>query len=99
MRESEYQAKLIKKLYRLYPDCVILKNDSSYLAGVPDLVIFHRDRYAFLEVKAASNSPTQPLQPHWVKTFDEMSFGAFIHPSNEQEVLDALEKHWVEGTR
>lgn len=92
MTEAEYQSKLIKNLRSLFPDCVILKNDPAYLQGVPDLVIFHEDRYAFLEVKADENSPVQVNQPYYVNLLNEMSFAAFIYPSNEREVLRALER-------
>lgn len=90
MRESEYQSRLIKKLRLLFPNCVILKNDAGYLQGIPDLVIFYRDRYAFLEVKAAKDSDVQANQHYYVDLLDEMSFAAFVYPSNEEEVLDGL---------
>lgn len=90
MTESEFQSRLIKKLRLLFPDCVILKNDAGYLQGIPDLVIFHGDRYAFLEVKAAKDSPVQANQPYYVDLLNQMSFAAFIYPSNEEEVLDGL---------
>uniref|UniRef100_A0AAU7GZ36 VRR-NUC domain-containing protein n=1 Tax=Streptomyces phage Scarif TaxID=3158858 RepID=A0AAU7GZ36_9CAUD len=90
MLERDYQKSLIDRLERLFPGCLILKNDPGYLQGVPDLVIFYGDRYAFLEVKANAKSPTRPNQPYYVELLNRMSFAAFIYPSNEQEVLDAL---------
>jgi len=95
MRESEYQSKLIKKLRLLFPGCVILKNDPGYLQGVPDLVIFYGNRYAFLEVKAAKTAPVQPNQRYYVELLNEMSFAAFICPSTESEILDALERAFL----
>jgi hypothetical protein len=92
MTEAKYQSELIKKLRLLFPDCVILKNDPGYLQGVPDLVIFHESRYAFLEVKASMQARVQPNQEYWVKRLDSMSFAAFIYPSNEEDVLSALER-------
>ena len=91
MRESEYQKQLIDKLCLLYPGCVILKNDSSYLQGIPDLVIFYNDRWAMLEVKASATAKVQANQPYYVDLLNRMSFAAFIFPSNEEEVLDDLE--------
>jgi hypothetical protein len=90
MLERDYQPRLIKKLERMFPDCVILKNDSSYLQGIPDLVIFYGTRYAFLEVKASKDSPPQVNQPYYVDLLNRMSFAAFIYPENEEEVLSAL---------
>lgn len=92
MLESSYQAKLIKKLRLLYPGCVILKNDSGYLQGFPDLTILYGDRWAVLEVKTHADSPHQPNQDYYVQTLNEMSFAAFIYPSNEEEILRALQQ-------
>lgn len=97
MRESQYQAKLIDELERRFPGCVILKNDPTYLQGVPDLVIFYGNRWAMLEVKASENAPVQVNQPYWVRTLDEMSFAAFIYPSNEEDVLRGLEQALATG--
>jgi hypothetical protein len=92
MTEAKYQSELIKKLRLLFPDCLILKNDPGYLQGVPDLVIFHEDRYAFLEVKVSEHAPVQPNQDYYVRKLNQMSFAAFIYPSNEEDVLSALER-------
>ncbi len=90
--EREYQSGLISRLEDLFPGCVILKNDTDYQPGIPDLVIFHEDRWAMLEVKASKDSPEQPNQGYFIAMFDNMSFGAFIYPSNEKEVLRALQR-------
>lgn len=92
MLESNYQGKLIKRLKVLFPGCVILKNDPGYLQGVPDLIILYQDRWAMLEAKAKENSSSQPNQPYYVEKLNRMSFAAFIHPSNEEEVLRALQQ-------
>jgi hypothetical protein len=92
MRENGYQAKLIKKLRNLFPGCMILKNDSGYLQGVPDLIILFGDRWAMLEVKADEGSALQPNQDYYVEMLNEMSFAAFIYPSNEREILRALQQ-------
>jgi hypothetical protein len=51
MLESKFQANLIKEIKTTFPGCVVLKNDSSYLQGIPDLSIFYKDKWAMLEVK------------------------------------------------
>jgi hypothetical protein len=90
MLESEYQAKLIKKLRKMFVGCLILKNDSSYLQGIPDLLILHNDKWALLEVKASEDSDDRPNQHYYVDKASDMSFASFIYPENEKEVLDAL---------
>jgi hypothetical protein len=90
MRESEFQSRLIKKLERLFPGCLILKNDSSYIQGIPDLAVFYGDRWAMLEVKAHEDAPHRVNQDHYVDRLNEMSFATFIYPENERAVLSAL---------
>lgn len=97
MLESEFQKKLIDKLHDLFPGCVVLKNDSGYRQGIPDLTVLYRDRWAMLEVKASAKAPVQPNQPYYVEWASMNSFGAFIHPSNEEEVLLALQQAFRSG--
>ncbi len=91
MRESVYQSKIIKKLKVLFPGCVVLKNDSSYIQGVPDLTVLYNDCWAMLEVKASAKAEEQPNQRHYVEQLDGMSFAAFVYPENEEEVMDELQ--------
>ena len=91
-REGAYQSKLIKKIKELLPGAMVLKNDSSYLQGVPDLLVLYNDRWGCLEVKKSANSHHQPNQDYYVEKMNEMSFSAFIYPDNERQVLDALQR-------
>lgn len=91
MLERDYQAKLIKKIKRLLPDCLVLKNDTSYLQGVPDLTVFYEGRWAFLEVKVSIDAAQQPNQDYYVRWANGHAFGAFIYPENEKEVLHDLQ--------
>lgn len=92
MLENAYQAQLIKELNHRFPGCVILKNDTSYLQGIPDLLILFNNKWAMLEVKASVSSPIRPNQAHYVERLDVMSFAAFIFPENEEEVLNDLQR-------
>lgn len=91
MLERDYQAQLIKKLRRMFEGCIILKNDSDYMQGVPDLTILYNRKWAMLEVKASENSPIQPNQAYYVSELNEMSFASFIYPENEEDVLRDLQ--------
>lgn len=93
MAERNYQPKVIKRLRSEFDGCLILKNDSSYMQGVPDLIILYRDRWAMLEVKNSEDAAFQPNQAYWVSELNHMSFAAFIYPENEDEVF--LELHRV----
>lgn len=92
MTENQYQAKLIKKLYDMFPGCVILKTDSSYQQGILDILILWGSRWASLEVKSSPFAHVQPNQDYYVDRLGEMSFAAYIYPENEEEVLSALQK-------
>jgi hypothetical protein len=97
--ENQYQSKLIKKLYRLFPGCVVIKNDPSYQQGILDLMILWGPVWASLEVKASADARVQPNQEHFVRVLDDMGFAAFIYPENEAEVLDALEQAFENARR
>lgn len=92
MTESQYQAKLIKKLERLFPGCVIMKTDSGYRQGIPDLFVLWNHFWAALEVKVSPMAPSQPNQDYYVEQLNDMSFAAYIYPENEKEVLSALQQ-------
>ena len=91
MRENTYQSKVIRELKARFPGCIVLKNDSTYLPGVPDLLILWHDLWAALEVKASQEARERPNQRYYVELMDNMSFAAFIYPENHEEVMDALQ--------
>jgi len=90
--ENAYQAKLIRKLKRMFPGCEILKNDSGYKQGILDLTILYGPYWAMLEVKASASARERPNQGYYVRKLNDMSFAAFIYPENEEEVLLALQE-------
>lgn len=92
MLESRYQTLLIKRLRALFPGIVILKNDTDYLQGFPDLTLLWRRHWAVLEVKPRLGAPFEPNQEWYLEALDGMSFACAICPENEEEVLHALEQ-------
>lgn len=91
MIESLYQRRIIKILYELFPECIVLKNDAAYKQGVPDIIILFEDKWAMLEFKRSKNSSIRPNQEYYVDLLDSMSFAAFIYPENEEDVLYDLQ--------
>ena len=91
-KESSFQSKLIKELENLFPGCIIVKNDSTYLQGVPDLTILYNDKWAMLEVKKSESASFRPNQKYYISKMNEMSFCRAIYPENKSEVLDALQR-------
>lgn len=90
--ESKYQATVIKKVKEMIPGCIVLKTDPNYIQGFPDLLILANNRWASLEVKRNAKASKRPNQDYYVEKTRGMSFGAFIFPENEEEVLDELRR-------
>lgn len=90
MLENNFQAKLIKELKSIFPGCIVMKNDSSYIQGIPDLLILYKDKWGSLECKKSANARKQPNQEHYVELMNKMSFSRFICPENKEEVLNDL---------
>lgn len=89
--ERDFQAKLIKELKEKFPGCMVMKMDSSYIQGIPDLLILNKDKWATLECKKSTNAKKQPNQEYYVDKMNEMSFSRFISPENKEEVLNELQ--------
>lgn len=99
MPENKYQGKLIKKIEKRFPGCMVIKNDPGYQQGILDLSIFHGENWAQLEVKDSADSEIQPNQAYFVDRLNEMGFAAFIYPENEAEVLNAMEQAFATSGR
>lgn len=90
--ERDFQRNLIKELKDIFVGCIIMKNDSSYIQGIPDLLILYKDRWAALEVKKSATASHRPNQEYYVDKMDEMSYASFIYPENKEVVLDELQQ-------
>ena len=95
--ERDFQAKLITELKQRFEGCIVLKNDSSYIQGIPDLLILYNDKWATLECKKDSHSSIRPNQRYYVDKMNTMSFGSFIFPENKEVVMDELEHFFRDG--
>lgn len=95
--ERDYQKHVIDTLDGLFPGAYILKNDSSYWQGIPDLLIVWGPHWGMLEVKRSINEAYEPNQEYHIDVLNHMSFCAMICPENEEEVLNALQSAF--GTR
>ena len=90
--ESKFQTDLRKTLERMFPGCIILKNDPNLQQGIPDLTVLWRSKWAFLEVKRSANEEEQPNHRWFVEKANAFAFGAFIYPENAEEVLHELQQ-------
>ena len=90
MLENKFQANLIKDIKNRIPGCIVMKNDSSYIQGIPDLLVLHNDKWAALECKKNSKASKRPNQEYYINKMDDMSFARFVCPENREEVLNDL---------
>lgn len=95
--ERDFQSGLIKDLKTIFPGCIVMKNDASYIQGIPDLLVLYKDKWATLENKKSAKAHKQPNQEYYVGVMDEMSFSRFIFPENKNIVLKELERFFNEG--
>ena len=95
MLENKFQANLIKEIKQMFPGCIVMKNDASYIQGIPDLLVLYRDKRASLAVKKSANAKRQPNQQHYVGLMNEMSFSRFISPENKDEILNELHLYFT----
>lgn len=88
--ERDFQAKLIKEIKERFPGSIVMKNDSSYIQGIPDLLVLYRDKWAALEVKRSLTASHRPNQEYYVGLMNDMSFAEFISPENKEDILHEL---------
>lgn len=89
-KESEFQHSLKKELENLFPGCMVTKLDSSYIQGIPDLLILYKNKWATLENKRSEKATHQPNQDYYVEKMNNMSFSRFIYPENKNDVVNEL---------
>jgi hypothetical protein len=93
MLERDYQRELIPRIKDLSSTRKIdvLKNNSGYRQGIPDLSVFCGPFWGWLEVKPSKDAEQEPNQEYYINWANTVgAFGAFIYPENEKEVLCAL---------
>lgn len=95
MLESSFQSKLIKEIYKMFPDCIVLKLDAQYIQGFPDLLVLYKNKWAILECKRNRTASKRPNQEYYIDKLNEMSFSRFIFPENKEEVLHDLQQSFL----
>lgn len=97
--ERDYQPKVLAKIQKMFPGCLIQKLDEGYQQGIPDWLVLYNDRWAVLEIKKSlkDRRNPRPNQEYFVDRLNEMSFSAFIYPENEEEVLRGLQRQFEAG--
>lgn len=91
-KEREFQPDLIKEIKGLFPGCIVQKLDSSYIQGIPDLLILFGKHWAILECKKSDKEKFRPNQEYYIDILNKMSFSRMICPENKEEVLNDLQQ-------
>lgn len=91
-KESDFQNNLRKQIEERFPGCIVLKNDPTYIQGIPDLTILYKDKWAALECKKSATEKHQQNQDFYIQQMNGMSYANFVYPENQQEVLDELQQ-------
>ena len=99
MKENKFQSKLIKEIQEKFPGCIVMKNDPTYIQGIPDILVLYKNKWAALECKKNEKAKHQPNQDYYVETMNKMSFSTFVFPENKEEVLDELERSFKPRSR
>lgn len=92
MVERDFQKNLVKEIKKRFPGSIVMKNDSNYIQGIPDLTLLYKNKWALLEVKKSPDEPFRPNQEYYINKADEMSIARIIFPENQEEVLDELQR-------
>lgn len=90
MLENKFKTKLIGKLEKRFPGCMVFHLDPNETQGIPDLLVLHEDKWAALEGKKSAHASVRPNQHYYVDQMNEMSYASFIYPENEEDVLNEL---------
>lgn len=99
MKESEFQRRFKRRLKEEFPGCFVMKQDPKQIQGIPDLVVFYKDKYAMFEMKVGAKAHRQPNQTNYIDGypgfpgFKEWTYASFVSPENEEEVIAGL-KGW-----
>lgn len=97
--ESSIQHSIIKRIKKMYPKSLILKNNAGYIQGIPDLQVIVHTHFgsvvAFLEVKRNKNAHHQPNQDYYVQLINkDGGFARFIYPENMEDVLSDMRRYF-----
>lgn len=90
--EGDFQKEVIDDIERCLSGSIVLKNDPTYIQGIPDLLVLYKNKWAALECKKSKNAKRQPNQSYYVNMMNDMSYANFICPENKEEILDELQQ-------
>lgn len=94
-RENDFQRQVVRELRELLPGCLVLKNDSSYIQGIPDLSVLSGECWAFIEIKRSADEPYRPNQEYYLEKAKNESMSWTLYPENKKEVFDEIQRSFA----
>ena len=91
-RESNFEHALVRRILRIYPGAIILKNDANRLQGFPDRLILFGKAWAAFDTKAKETAGHRPNQDYYIDLLNQMSYASFVYPQNEETFLHELQQ-------
>lgn len=88
--ESSLQSKVIRELRTAFPTAIIIKNDASYIQGIPDFTILYHNVWIFIEFKDKSKSAYRPNQEYYLDLAKQWSFSFTVSHDNWNSVKPNL---------
>ena len=95
MSEATFRTKFINKMKKLSPDIFVEFADPSKVNGIPDLIIFCKDKHARIETKRSKNASKRLHQEYYISLFNSYGvYSTFLTPENEEEVINELRRYF-----
>lgn len=90
--ESQFQKRFIQRLKDEFPGCEVIKGNSAYRQGVPDILFLWRNNWALLEIKKDDKAPFEPNQEWYIEYYNQMSYSSVVRPNNADEVIREIQQ-------
>lgn len=90
--EGPYKTYLRHRIEAELPGSIVIRAETGYIQGFPDLGILFDRNCGWLEAKTGPKAKLQPNQEYWVERLSGLCFASFIYPEIEEEVLNELYK-------
>lgn len=95
MNESQFRTNFIKKLKKISPEIFVEFADPGRVNGIPDLIIFFKNKHARIETKKSKNASKRQHQEYYINLFNSYGvYSTFLSPENEEEVLNELRRYF-----
>lgn len=93
MKESAFQLKLIKEIESIIPGSIVLKGNSAFIQGFPDLVVLlPNGKWCCLECKKSEDAQHQPNQDYYIDFLNDGGYASFIFPNNKEDILNDIQR-------